>query len=227
MKVMKVILITFFAIFLAECASYPNPPMVIQSGDALQTEVERIDEPEVKESQPKDFCTCIESFSYRGTIDCNLGFYEMLKTGNFDWRDRDINEKHFPPETCAIREVEFRLANFENNPSEEEILAELDKLDLRPATLRELAYIASVKPDLQHEFSIIALGSPWYRKALDRIIYPEIEVRHHEAGTERLLNESHHFSKTGIISKDTRFLVVGKTVDESEPEAEQEYPICK
>ncbi len=221
MKVMKVILITFFAIFLAECASCPNPPMVSQSSDALQ-----IDEPEVKESQPKDFCTCIESFSYRGIVDCNLGFYEMLETGNFDWRDVDINEKNFPLETCTTKEVEFKLVDFNNVPSEDEILAELDKLGLRPATLRELVHIAAVKPDLQREFSIIALGSQWHKKELNRIIYPELHTYHDEEVWERLLNESHHFSRTGTISKETRFLAVGKTIDESEPKAEQEYPVC-
>ena len=167
-------------------------------------------EPKVEESQPKDFGTSLESFSYMGTVDCNLGFYEMLKTGNVDWRDLDINEKNFPLETCITKKVEFKLVSFKNGTSVDEILAELDRLDLRPATLRELVHIASVNPDLQRKFSIIALGSQWHKKALNRIIYPELHSYRDGEICERLLNESHHFSKTGTISKNHRFLAIRK-----------------
>ncbi|MFH1990409.1 MAG: hypothetical protein ABIJ19_00960 [Patescibacteria group bacterium] len=42
-----------------------------------------------------------------------------------------------------------------------EVLSELDKMGLRPVTLKELLALGEGFPNLQREFPIIALGSVW------------------------------------------------------------------
>ncbi|MBU2109432.1 hypothetical protein KKB71_00515 [Patescibacteria group bacterium] len=95
------------------------------------------------------------------TINYDHSVKDSIKAGKYDWENDDITEKHFPSQETGTMEVAIELFHFGKNMETDKVLAELDKKGYRPATLKELLALGEKHPDLQREFTIIALGSVW------------------------------------------------------------------
>lgn len=92
-----------------------------------------------------------------------------IKAGKYDWSNEDITSSHFPSEEAGTKEVSINLIHFgRDRETTDEVISKLDKTGMRPATLKELLAFSEKYPDIQREFSIIALGSIWRIPSGDR-----------------------------------------------------------
>jgi len=73
----------------------------------------------------------------------------------------DITSEHFPTERQGIAEVVVEIVRFFQPISTEDALKEFARRGLRPAELKELLAFSEKHPNVQREFSILALGSVW------------------------------------------------------------------
>jgi hypothetical protein len=121
--------------------------------------------------------------SYRITVDWTRSLAEMIAAGRYDSSNSAITEGHFPlpspenvseqsrhPRRGAYRTpgeftddgaVEVEPVHLNRLMKTEEVLAELDRRGLRPATLPELLAFGEKHPDVQRKFPVVALGSVW------------------------------------------------------------------
>ncbi len=96
---------------------------------------------------------------YTLTINYSRSVEDGVKAGEYDWSNKEITSSHFPNEEIGIKKVSIELVHFGRDIEANEVLSELDKMNLRPAILKELLTLGEKHPDLQRKFSIIALGS--------------------------------------------------------------------
>ncbi|MDP3143582.1 MAG: hypothetical protein Q8N14_06600 [Candidatus Omnitrophota bacterium] len=61
------------------------------------------------------------------------------------------------------KEVSIELIHFGRYMTTDEVLSELDKMGLRPTTLKKFRAFSEKHPDIRRKFPIIALGSIWRR----------------------------------------------------------------
>ncbi len=94
------------------------------------------------------------------TVDCRQSLQAMIQAGRYDWVNSDITEKHFPV-TRGSQDVSVELVHFDREMTSDDVLAELDRRGLRPATLPELLAFGAKYPEKQREFPIVALASAW------------------------------------------------------------------
>ena len=95
------------------------------------------------------------------TINYTRTIEDGVKAGKYDWANSDITTNHFPSKETGTKEVSIELIHFGQDKTTDEVLSELDKKGLRPATLKELLALGEKHPDLQREFLIVAFGSVW------------------------------------------------------------------
>jgi hypothetical protein len=98
--------------------------------------------------------------SYPVTIDYRASLAAMIKAGRYDWANPNITDKHFPV-TPGDTDVVIELVHLNRDASSDDVLAELERRGLRPATLPELLAFGATYPEQQREFPIVALGSVW------------------------------------------------------------------
>lgn len=99
--------------------------------------------------------------TYPITINYGLSLAEMIKVGKYDSVNSDITEKHFPVNGKGTNEVVTELVHFNRFIESDEVIQELDKRGFRPATIEELLAFGTKYPEMQKQFSIVALGSFW------------------------------------------------------------------
>jgi len=96
--------------------------------------------------------------TYRVNVICDLD--KAIEAGKYDRVDNDITQANFP-QACKAGDVEVILVAIDRAMTGEEVVAELGKKGLRPATLAQLLSLGAAQPDLQRQFYIVALGSQW------------------------------------------------------------------
>lgn len=84
---------------------------------------------------------------------------DAVKSGNYDWSNSDISDKHFTAD--QPHDCDLILKHFGKDMSTDAVLKALDAEGLRPATMSELLALGAQYPELQRQFPIIALGSVW------------------------------------------------------------------
>lgn len=94
----------------------------------------------------------------RFTLDYSMSLQEMIAAGQYDWVNPDITAKRFPLTGKGTHDLVGKLIHLNRPVSSEEVVAELDKMGLRPATIEELLAFGAA-PDLQRNFPVLALGS--------------------------------------------------------------------
>lgn len=110
--------------------------------------------------------------TYLVTVDYAKSLPDMIKAGNYGYANKNINAKNFSITGDGKADVELVLVHFGRDIESDNVLAELDKLGLRPAILPELLAFGETHPEVQREFPIIALGSVWAgRVGLRRVPY--------------------------------------------------------
>jgi hypothetical protein len=93
------------------------------------------------------------------TVDYDISLADMVAAGDYHYIYPLIIEEHFPV-GWGERDIESFLVHLHSPTSSDNIVTELERHDLRPATLPELlAFGAQQSP--QGQFPILALGSTW------------------------------------------------------------------
>jgi hypothetical protein len=103
-----------------------------------------------------------EPNSFRVTVNYDLSVEEMIRAGKYDRASSEINSQNFPAEKKGVSDLLIHLVRFDGFMESEEVLRELDKQGLRPATLPELLALGAQHPYLQRRFPIVALGLVWH-----------------------------------------------------------------
>ena len=98
---------------------------------------------------------------YPVTVDYSKTLAEMISAGHYNGGNDEITAENFPFDGEGTVEVEVQLVHLNRVASTDEVLAHLEVNGLRPATLAELLAFGAANPDVQREFSVVALGSSW------------------------------------------------------------------
>lgn len=109
-----------------------------------------------------------ESDVYPIVVDYGKSVEEMVGLGRYDWSNSDIASKNFPTKCTGKTGITVELIHFNQVISSDEAIKKLDKMGFRPAELHELLAFGEKYPEIQREFSIIALGSVWQDPYGDR-----------------------------------------------------------
>jgi hypothetical protein len=111
------------------------------------------------------------------TIDYGTPLDELVAAGNYDYISPDITEEHFRV-GLGGRDIESFVVHLHRPTSTDNVVNEMDRHDLRPATIPELLAFGAKYPNPQREFPILALGSTWddpqsgYRRAARILEHP-------------------------------------------------------
>lgn len=101
--------------------------------------------------------------SYSIIVDYSQTIEQMVAAGKYNYVSPDINSKNFGQELAikkrAQEELSVVLLHLNREASSEEVLVEMERRGLRPATLAELLALGAKHPELQRKFTIVALGS--------------------------------------------------------------------
>lgn len=97
---------------------------------------------------------------FRVMVSYDRSVEDAIKAGRYDWVNSNITWKNFSTNRSGLFvDVDIELFHFGKNMTTGEVLAELDKKDMRPVELHELLALGEKFPDLQREFPVIAFGS--------------------------------------------------------------------
>jgi hypothetical protein len=105
--------------------------------------------------------------TFRVTVNYDLPFDQMVAAGKYQWfseglkasRKADVPADYFKLTGTGQQEVDIVLLHLISYDIIEEVLAEMMRLDLRPATIEELLVLGAVQPHLQRDYPIVAFGS--------------------------------------------------------------------
>ncbi|MBN1325778.1 hypothetical protein JW977_02245 [Candidatus Falkowbacteria bacterium] len=101
------------------------------------------------------------SDTYKVVVDYSKTLTEMIQLGNYSYANNDITDRHFPIQGSGQHEVELVLVHLNKDATIKEVLAHLDGLGLKPASIEHLLTFGAANPNVQREFPIVALGSVW------------------------------------------------------------------
>lgn len=100
---------------------------------------------------------------FRVIVDYSKSLTEMIRAGNYDAVERNIDADHFPIKDQGKIGLDIELIHYGKYMFGDDIIRDLNSRGLRPATLPELLAFGSAYPNKQREFPIMALGSLWRR----------------------------------------------------------------
>lgn len=111
------------------------------------------------------------------TVGYDTPFAELVAAGHYDYVSPDITEEHFRV-GWGDRDIESFIVHLHLPTSTDNVVKEMERHDLRPATMPELLAFGAQHPNSQREFPILALGSIWddpqsgYRRAVRILEHP-------------------------------------------------------
>lgn len=92
----------------------------------------------------------------------------MVAVGRYHRPNPDITDRNFPVGGGATTTTAV-LVHLGRATTDLEVLAEIERRGLLPATMDELLALGEQHPELQHQFPIIAFGSVWRHRAGPRV----------------------------------------------------------
>ncbi|MFA4942506.1 MAG: hypothetical protein WC564_02605 [Patescibacteria group bacterium] len=98
------------------------------------------------------------------TVDYAKTVNQAVADGKYNAANNDISSENFPvPGELIGKKVKIsgKIFHFNRGISSEDVIKEMDEAEFRPATLMELLAFGAAYPELQKQYSIIALGSFW------------------------------------------------------------------
>ncbi len=110
---------------------------------------------------------------FRVVVDYTKTLVWMINNGCYGWVNSNITQEHFPPVDSEGKDnqgFEVFLLSFDKGMTSEQILAEMEKQNLRPARIEELLALGAAHQYLQRRFSIVALGSVWQESDAERSV---------------------------------------------------------
>lgn len=125
----------------------------VQNQEALKKALRKVLLP------PKDE---VVDLTFTVTVDRFRTVAEAVKAGNYDRANANIHDQSFPFTRSGVKEeTEIILLHFGKAMTLEQVLVEMEKRGLRSADIMEILSIGEQKPELQRQFTIVELGSPW------------------------------------------------------------------
>jgi len=140
----------------------------LRSDEALTKRVANL----LKESKEEELISLV--------VDHTKTIKQAIADGNYDCVNNDIADNFGSNEIGVSTEV-AKLFHFNYVISSGDAISEMNKAGYRPATLMELLALGILFPELQRQFSIVALGSVW-RLASDYRCVPYLHVHGSERG---------------------------------------------
>ncbi|MDP3901700.1 MAG: hypothetical protein Q8Q37_01845 [bacterium] len=117
-------------------------------------------------------------------VDYSSTLCAMIEAGSYNWVSLDINDKNFPSPKITSdlpqATINLELIRFNKRMSSEQVMDELKKQNLRPATLPELLAFGAKFPEKQRKYPLVALGSVWqnlYGRRRVPILYGDDDER--------------------------------------------------
>lgn len=106
--------------------------------------------------------------AYVVSVNYDLAHDAQIEEAKFDWvTDYDGNlirknpTEHLYPVPTGIVEQRITLVHLGRDAKQPEIIAEMDKLNVRPVLSPEFLALTKAHPDLQRKFPLVGLGSVW------------------------------------------------------------------
>lgn len=106
--------------------------------------------------------------AYVVLVNYDLPHQKQIETGKFDWITNYDNKlirknstEHLVPVPNGEIEQRLTLLHLDRYAKTKEVLAEMEKLNLRPTSSHETLAFAAAHPDVQRKFPLIGLGSVW------------------------------------------------------------------
>ncbi len=96
---------------------------------------------------------------YPVIVDYDIAVEEAIKLGNYDWVEKFITQNNFPNKKKGKGELIVDIIHLNCWVFTEEVLKELDRIRYRPVDFMELLAFSAKYPDVQREFTVVALGS--------------------------------------------------------------------
>ena len=142
-------------------------------------------------------------------VDYDLAHPHQVEAAKFDWTtdyDRNLIRtncvQHLFPIPSGRGEPHITLLHTSRCATTLEMLAEMDRLSLRPALSVETLAFAKAHPDVQRQFPLLGLGSVWVDSSGDRTV-----LCLYERNVDRLLGLTWC---DGVWNSGFRFLAVRK-----------------
>lgn len=112
----------------------------------------------------KEFCKTLDVKKtvrdvYPVLVNYKMSLRDMVKAGDYDWPNADINAKNFPTMGSGKKKVGLQLIHLNEVFSSKDALVQIEDKGLRPANLAELLAFGAKYPEVQRNFPIIAFGS--------------------------------------------------------------------
>lgn len=115
--------------------------------------------PESRKTQREDKKMKISTVEI--SCDISPGFQNMVLAGNYESVQQDVVAEHFPLDPSENGDAEILLVPFDPVIRAYQAPEALAKMDLDPIGMACLLSLGAQKPDLQMEFSILAVGIDW------------------------------------------------------------------
>lgn len=98
---------------------------------------------------------------YPIVVDYSKSLKEMIDAGGYDYIDPYIKQKNLPINSVGRVSMSAIVVCYDHELSNNDMLADLDRRNLRLATTAELLSFGATYPDEQRKHSIVAIGSAW------------------------------------------------------------------
>lgn len=99
--------------------------------------------------------------SYQINVDYDQPLKKMIVSGNYNWVDSDITNKHFPQNKKGKEQADIFIISIDHRMYDLEVTQFLDSLGLRDANIKELLSLGAQFPDLQCKKPIVARSTSW------------------------------------------------------------------
>lgn len=100
--------------------------------------------------------------NYPITVDHSKTLDEMIEVGGYDFVSSLIRSDCFPIEASGQIQLDIELLDYSiPMRCDDDIIKNMERRGLRPATLPELLAFGAAYPEMQKRFIIVALGSTW------------------------------------------------------------------
>jgi len=99
--------------------------------------------------------------AYSITVNYDLTIEQMVVAGNYDSVSTSITQEHFPIQGEGRQEKEVTLFHFNRWIFSEEVIREMSKLGYQPAEPEDIFAFGIQHRNIQRQFPVLALGSPW------------------------------------------------------------------
>ena len=95
------------------------------------------------------------------TVDYSLSLAEMIAAGNYGYVNPNVVAANFLLTGSGAVDTKVILVHFNRYIGSDEVIAELSKSDLAPASIEHATAFAVQHPDVLRVFPIVFLGSVW------------------------------------------------------------------